>query len=272
MLYRTAESGLRALACQSFSSNERTRNSERVKNQYTYRVLIVTAGAFTYEDEKDRVRMTAGDALFLPPDTPYRILNTDGDFSVENLWFSFRSRLPSPASAGVTVFGDRFRQEYAEEKPVFSDVPALNGRIVLKNAPSLLPLVSILCEEICREHERSAETERHLLLCILDRFIRANREKPNERTAGIIRYIGEHAASPLTEKALAETFGYSPAHINRLVRGATGLSFRRYLMSVRVGLARQLFTETDLTRSEIAQLLGFFDLSHMNKTLRLFPL
>ena len=78
----------------------------------------------------------------------------------------------------------------------------------------------------------------------------------------------EHLTEHISETDAAQRFGYHPNSIGRLVRSASGMSFREYLAAVRVKEAEKLLAETDMSVTEIAQYLGFCDCSHFSKAFR----
>ncbi|NQU45369.1 AraC family transcriptional regulator [bacterium] len=60
-------------------------------------------------------------------------------------------------------------------------------------------------------------------------------------------------------EAVLEQLGYSYAHTCRLFRQAYGIAPLRYVNSIRIGRARRLLQDTQLTISEIAHQVGFRD-------------
>ena len=61
---------------------------------------------------------------------------------------------------------------------------------------------------------------------------------------------------------LAETLNLSPSRLRHLFKEQTGISFRKYLLQVRMTRARHLLETSFLTVKETAKRLGIGDASH----------
>jgi AraC-like DNA-binding protein len=70
---------------------------------------------------------------------------------------------------------------------------------------------------------------------------------------------------------LARTAGYSPDHFSRVFLKVTGLRPQDYVIQARVGRARQLLAESDLTVGMIAEALGFQDIFYFSRQFRRRP-
>jgi AraC family L-rhamnose operon regulatory protein RhaS len=83
----------------------------------------------------------------------------------------------------------------------------------------------------------------------------------------VLAYIRQHIAEPsrLHIKELAQAFAYSPGHLSELFRQETGESLRQYIVRYRLWLAKAKLELSTLTVSQIADELGFVDVSHLNK-------
>jgi AraC family L-rhamnose operon regulatory protein RhaS len=83
----------------------------------------------------------------------------------------------------------------------------------------------------------------------------------------LLAYIRQHIAEPsrLHIKELAQVFAYSPGHLSELFRQETGESLRQYIVRYRLWLAEAKLELSTLTVSQIADELGFVDVSHLNK-------
>ncbi len=80
---------------------------------------------------------------------------------------------------------------------------------------------------------------------------------------GIVQFVDEHYAENLSLESLAERFGYNPAYFSRKFRQLTGLPVSQYMLGRKVSRACYLLITTRLTLEEIAETLGFYDVSHM---------
>ena len=72
----------------------------------------------------------------------------------------------------------------------------------------------------------------------------------------MLSYIYDHYQEVSLE-TLAETFGYSLAHVSRLIRQETGIGFSALIRQIRMNRAIHLLRETDQTVSEISEQVGY---------------
>lgn len=85
----------------------------------------------------------------------------------------------------------------------------------------------------------------------------------------VMSYINDNLDRKLTSEALADFMCVSIATLNRRFLSSIGVSPLKYVASCRVKKAESLIKEGNYTRTEIAQICGFFDVSHMNKFLKM---
>lgn len=81
----------------------------------------------------------------------------------------------------------------------------------------------------------------------------------------VLEFIGDHLAHDITLAELAALAGLSPAYFTRQFKLATGLPPHQYLIQRRVERARELLTGGVLSVAEVAQVVGFFDQSHLHR-------
>ncbi len=78
-------------------------------------------------------------------------------------------------------------------------------------------------------------------------------------------YVDEHALEDLNIQIVADHFAISPTYTSRVFKKATGMSLIQYLIQRRIGEAQTLLLITDLPVTEIAQKVGYDNLSHFVK-------
>jgi len=62
--------------------------------------------------------------------------------------------------------------------------------------------------------------------------------------------------------------GFSVQHFSRTFKESVGMSPHRYILQCRIERAQHMLRNTQRPLSEIAQLAGFFDQSHLSKHFR----
>ena len=86
-----------------------------------------------------------------------------------------------------------------------------------------------------------------------------NNEKNMERLRGIMLYVNEHYREQILQHAVAEKFYFTKEYFSRFFRKNTGMTFKEYLMRVRVKAAKEEILKTDKSILEIAMDTGFTD-------------
>ncbi|BDR58002.1 helix-turn-helix domain-containing protein [Xylocopilactobacillus apicola] len=87
------------------------------------------------------------------------------------------------------------------------------------------------------------------------------------KAVNILNYCQNHLSSCSLDQ-LANHFHVHPNYISMLVKKETGDNLSTILKRYRFNLARRLLRESDLTIENIAQFLGYNDLSHFYKTFK----
>lgn len=90
----------------------------------------------------------------------------------------------------------------------------------------------------------------------------------NRQCANIRRYIDVHFKEPLTLEQLAEEGHMNKYYLSHAFKREYGISPINYMISKRIDESKYLLAETDLSMSQIAQLLGFSSLSYFSQVFR----
>ena len=98
----------------------------------------------------------------------------------------------------------------------------------------------------------------------------------NRQCAAVQRYIDLHFKEALTLEQLADEGHMNKYYLSHAFKREYGVSPINYMISRRIEESKYLLAETDLSMSQIAQLLGFSSLSYFSqvfrKTQRLSPM
>ena len=90
----------------------------------------------------------------------------------------------------------------------------------------------------------------------------------NRQCAAIKRYIDLHFKEPLTLEQLSEEAHVNKYYLSHAFKQEYGISPINYLISRRIDESKYLLSETDLSLSQIAQILGFSSLSYFSQVFR----
>ena len=87
----------------------------------------------------------------------------------------------------------------------------------------------------------------------------------NRQCAAVRRYIDLHFKEALTLQQLAEEGHMNKFYLSHAFKREYGISPVNYMISKRIDESKYLLAETDLSMSQIAQLLGFSSLSYFSQ-------
>ena len=90
------------------------------------------------------------------------------------------------------------------------------------------------------------------------------------RIERILEVIKTHYKEPLDNREVGRLTGYHENHVNRLMVAYTGVSLHKYLQSFRIERAMELLESGELSVSEVASSVGFFDPTHFTKRFKSF--
>lgn len=137
-------------------------------------------------------------------------------------------------------------------------------------------VMAMLTETMLREFESKkagyTAVIRHLLTTALIQLLRNENPDELDPTAKITRsiraYVEEHYASPLLLSDIAKQLNFSVPYISMLFRRECGITFRDYLIRVRIEKACHLLRSDDGTMREIAERVGYTDPAFFYKAFR----
>lgn len=90
----------------------------------------------------------------------------------------------------------------------------------------------------------------------------------NPQCAAVRRYIDQHFKEPLTLEHLSGQAHMNKYYLSHTFKREYGVSPIRYMISRRLEESKYLLKETDLSLSQIAQMLGFSSLSYFSQVFR----
>jgi AraC-like DNA-binding protein len=81
--------------------------------------------------------------------------------------------------------------------------------------------------------------------------------RQNRSTRRALRFMREHLSEPLTLAQVARVAGFAPNYFSRLLKREEGVTFERYLQTLRLEHAKYALRSTSLTVERVAQVSGF---------------
>ena len=132
-----------------------------------------------------------------------------------------------------------------------------------------------LCKKLLNEEVSSLEKEENIISFISDLFlqfcnindtIKIN-TKNTESAYKIKKYLKENVEDDIALKDISTYMELSVVHILRIFKQEFGLPIHSYLLNKKVHLAKDLLSK-NITIAEVAQMSGFFDQSHLNRSFK----
>ena len=133
--------------------------------------------------------------------------------------------------------------------------PQQRQRLLEYADPSLLETMEAqITPAECVETAQLVESYIHFLL---ERYGYAESKEVDALVHNIKSFIRENMACELTGEELAELFGYNKKYLGREFLLRSGTTIHQYCNGIRVGKAKELLSQMNLSIAQIAQQVGF---------------
>ncbi len=238
---------------------------------YDHRLFYIINGAADIAVNGLTYRVSSGNVLYWMSGTAYCIRpQADSSLQMISINFDFFQDNAQSVQYLPVVPPQDYHADKRLEVLEFTDAAALNGMIFLQEAPSLLPYLRAMVNEAANAEVFYTFQLSSLLCAVLNLLQRS--ASAGQGTKGrarsykqILDYIQANYAQDLDNHTLAEQFGYHPNYMSRLILERTGNSLHQYLLRIRIQNALYLLQNSDLPISEIAQQVGFKNISYFSQ-------
>ncbi len=248
---------IRFISAHEFASCKESRNGEHYKNQYSYKIMVYTSGSAYMEIGNKSGICRAGDAAFLLPGDTYRILNRFGDFSVINTYFGFCL----PTVADQYTEQKYFNKANCAPKVTFDDAPMLNESFF--TAAPAVTAAAVRLLHLCSCTQNDGFVSNALVCNMLAELISVFSDT-NEEKIRIDRCITENLCNGINAASAAALLKIHPVHLNRLMKKYMHCTTSEYIMQKKIERAKLYLIETNMSVTDIAYTLGFFDSAHFS--------
>lgn len=101
-------------------------------------------------------------------------------------------------------------------------------------------------------------------------YFESVQNQTDDRIVRILQYINENLNEPekLKVEALSDLFMMSPTYVSEYFKKQVKMSLREYIIKARLKLVEIRLLHSDRTLTDIADELGFTDVSHLSKTFK----
>ncbi|PKQ87218.1 AraC family transcriptional regulator [Paenibacillus sp. BGI2013] len=218
---------------------------EAVQSQQTWRLSLVTYGKCVYWVNGDKQIMEKGELLLIPGGTPY-----------------YGKSIPTVTHTQIVI---QLQRDHTET------LPALERYEALRHKPGCYELIHQRMSAIYQQwQERPSYYVMMSQALLMEVLIYMNRELdrgviPPERhnhVERMKRYIERHYREKVTKEELGDEINKTPNYAAALFKSMTNQTISQYVHDQRMKRAIYLLTESQLSIQEIAEFLGYRDLSY----------
>ena len=255
-----------------FNYNRRSNQYTKLdvsRSQYVYRYLYFARGIARMKVAGDIVTCTQGSVLYLIPGSYYCFLPPTEDMLTINLFFDYFPLPVNHARKGhetYCIFMQDFQDTFCSEHITFKDADILNHCHVFENVSCGKIFEEIVHQNpLCPHLDFSRQTAIAAITCSLLQGEQVKKHTCSETARHLLTYIQTNVGKDLNPQAVANAFGYHPNYANHLIKQAMGISLGEYIRKTKINHAKMLLTETDMTITQIAEELGYYDCSHFTK-------
>ena len=169
---------------------------------------------------------------------------------------------------------------FKEASYILSNYNQLPGDIIQNEIDRrhLTRLIDMILQESRGYDNTSINLITSLMTSVLEILIRNIKkssyfEIPNhtdDRITKMLAYINEHISKTelLKVENLAEVFMMSPTYVSEYFKKQVQMSLREYIIKAKLKLVEIRLINSDYTLTQIADELGFTDISHLSKTFK----
>lgn len=245
-------------------------------NHDFYEMNIILGGRGIHEIEGESLQVTRGDVFVIPPMTVHAYRNTE-QLDVYHILFK-KDFIRRNEAEAVRIPGFL---KLMEIEPFLRQNRA--GAMFLHLTPS--QMLEIREDLKCIEENGAYDTEsllplhEHTALKLIYRLSFLLEQQTESEGGGAeakyrhqildtLEYLNSHLSERITLSALAARAYLSRSTLLRSFRSLCGCSPTEYLHRCRIKRAAELLESSELSKTEIAHICGFYDLSHMERSLK----
>lgn len=229
-----------------------------------YEILYVVSGDLYYSIEDKTYQVVGGVLLLINMNDRHRLRNANG----------------SAYERVILLFQKEFLQNFFINNEDFDPLSCFrSGSNAIKLDGREQEFIEGLFHKmITEDHQKlpGCDYYRKILLIELLIFIQRKLEsgqqyhliesnRAHKPISQIVNFINHHYSERLTLEGLSKKFFLSPSYLSRTFKATTGYSFIEYMNNIRVKEARTLLEGAELSISDIAERIGFGNLTHFGR-------
>ena len=225
--------------------------TDKKAGRLDYQLIYINSGKLTLFYDEHKIVANAGSVVLLPPKSPYKYTNV-GSEKMSYFWVHF------------TGAEAKLRLEEYNIKPFPTVYETITGNHIKQCFYAIFDAFSR--RAIHLERELSALLER-LLITVARSIEDGEKQGALSRS---IKYIGVNYSDDIRIATLAKIEHLSVSRYNFLFKQQYGIPPTKYILSLRMSLAKELISSTDLSIKQIGSICGYDDAPFFTKTFKRF--
>ena len=244
---------------------------------YTYKLIAILEGDMLLETCDGSWKCSKGTIIYLPARYNYRIEFPPYEVTLVNIEFDMLhdrdTSMPTPRKFFISSH-EGIVKEYFSTLVTFDNAEILNRSLVIEKFPQIIKR-SHDCVSLWKSMNKYSllllNTKITELLVDIVEFAEESKRAPySEISDQILQYIRSHCSDRLTCNDIAAAFSYHRTSINRIIRDRYNCSLHKLILREKINIAADLIKENEMSISDIAYHLCFYDTAHFSKVFREF--
>ena len=231
---------------------------------YDCRLFFIRQGSGSIEMRHQTLPFSENTIIYLPPRTTYRIVpKAEGNSSILVFNFDLVSDFSHLKSSLGTAREDCADLSLSPGYPVPEDFSCA----ITTCLPHLFEPLERCTKDYLTRPPYYQETTSVVVKAALLELLKNRGADHNSRISGqVTDYIHNLFQSPeLTNRQIAEHFGYHPYYLSQLLKNTTGKTLHNYLLSYRIRVAKNYLITTDWDIETVSWKSGFNSVSYFIK-------
>ncbi len=233
-----------------------------------YELVVVCQGTGVHNTKTEEYRIERGDVFLIKPEDAHSYSNTEKLELINLLYRPDRLKLPMYDLSNVPGYFAFF-----EVEPAMRSQHGFKSRLRLSDdkLDYLKNLIMALEKELdfcpAGYGYAMASLMMQIILFVSRNFTRTDSpgQKDIIRLSEVLSYIGQNYAKDITLETLAKKASMSETTLYRMFRKTFGESPVNYVITVRIGHARELLANSNRAISDIAWEIGFHDSNYFSR-------
>ena len=232
---------------------------------YDARIIYMISGELSLSVAGSKYsKLTADEIIYIPAGVEYAVKGKL--FRAAVFTFDLTAYRSGQCEKILPVLPEHFDKSACEE----DIMPPFDKPIRLESLGGERREVEKMCEIFgsAAALAREAVSARLKLLLLKIAELSDENALPVQMVEALDAYIHENVGDEISNTELGAIFGYHPYYASSLIKARLGVTMRKYVISHRLSIARDLLRTTDKSSVEIAEECGFTDASYFAKSFR----